>query len=214
MRGVPNPELKAEAIRLRVEGRLSLNAIHRRTGASKGSLSTWLRGYPLTEAERRQAIRIGRVRGAMGGLPKKDRGAESVLHKTVPSSRLSRHQKAKVAEAAVLLRLVLHGFTPFGSVFDGDKTDWLVEAGDGRAWKIQVKWAKSENHGLPVVRLKCRSGHNGERRYHRGEFDFLVGYDLFSDSCFVWSFDELAHLTSAVTISAEARERWDKIKGL
>ena len=49
----PKKELSQEAIRLRVEGRLSLREIAEVTGAAKGSLSGWLKPYPLTEEERR-----------------------------------------------------------------------------------------------------------------------------------------------------------------
>ena len=41
-------ELAQEAIRLRVEERLSLREIAEMTSASKGSLSVWLKPYPLT----------------------------------------------------------------------------------------------------------------------------------------------------------------------
>src|SRR5208337_3905527 len=45
------PELKSEAIRLRVEERLSLETIRKRLGVSQGSCSLWLRGFPLTKEE-------------------------------------------------------------------------------------------------------------------------------------------------------------------
>ncbi len=48
-----NKELAQEAIRLRVEQRLSLREIAAQTGAAKGSLSAWLKPYPLTAEERR-----------------------------------------------------------------------------------------------------------------------------------------------------------------
>ncbi|HEX8847443.1 MAG TPA: hypothetical protein VF791_22555 [Pyrinomonadaceae bacterium] len=47
------PDLKAEAIRLRVEQRMSLREIAAITGAAKGSLSLWLQPYPLTDDEKR-----------------------------------------------------------------------------------------------------------------------------------------------------------------
>ena len=51
---VAKPELKAEAIRLRVEERHSLREIESLTGAARGSLSLWLKPYPLTEEEKRE----------------------------------------------------------------------------------------------------------------------------------------------------------------
>ena len=125
----------------------------------------------------------------------------------------SRLQKAKIAEAAVMLRLVLQGFCPFGSVFDGDKTDWLVEIPQtGKVLKIQVKWAKgTKDIGLPLVNLQCAEGASGIRRYKKGEFDFIVGYVLFTDTAYVWSWNEVEHLKTSVSICTEAAEQWKKL---
>lgn len=200
------PESKAECIRLRVEKRMSLKEIHDQTGASKGSLSKWLANHPLTDEE--IAERRSRPRGPSPIA--KDRGVESRLHQIVRQRKLASVQVAKVAEAAVLLQLLAQGFNPFGSVFDGDRTDWLVEAGP-RIWRIQVKTATQGQQGLPYVALTYGHGRN-RRRYVEGEFDFLVGYDLFTDTCYVWSWDEVAHLSTAVSVCPEAAERWDKLQ--
>ena len=69
-------ELKAACIRLRVEERMSLREIAEYTGASKGSLSAWLKPYPLTKDELR-----GRRRKPPPG-PLKDRGEESIFSDT------------------------------------------------------------------------------------------------------------------------------------
>lgn len=119
MRGVVDQKVKAECIRLRVQERQSLREIAKATGVAKGTLSAWLKPHPLSKDERqtRQQFPL-RYRA-----PPKSRGAESALHQMQPGE-LSRLEKAKVAEAATLLRLVLHHMVPFGSVFDGDKADW------------------------------------------------------------------------------------------
>lgn len=207
MRGVPNPELKAECIRLRVEERLSLRDIHGRTGASKGSLSTWLKDHPLTSQEKAERQARNRYRA-----PKKDRGEPSSVYALVRDREYTRHQKAKIAESAVLFRLALFQLDPFGSMFDGDRADWVVEVpGTGNIVKIQVKWARAGKTGLPMIRLLCGDGSHRQRRYQEGEFHFLVGYDLFTDTCYVWSWAEVAHLKYCVTIHPDAAERWDKI---
>lgn len=208
MRGVRDPDLKACCIQLRLEKRMSLSEIQAQTGAPKGSLSTWLAAYPLTEEE--QALRQrGRARYQ---TPKKERGTPSALYALGSTGELSRLQKAKVAEAAVMLRLVLMGYNPFGSVFDGDKTDWLCEVPQtGKVCKIQVKWAKVASEGLPLVSLLCGEGSSGLRRYRRGEFDFITGYDLFTDTAYVWSWGDVEHLKHSVTVHPDAAERWDKL---
>lgn len=201
------PEMRALCVKLRVDERLSISEIQRRTGAARGSLSLWLRGHPLTPEERR----IKASAAPRGKAPKKDRGVRSRLHEMADGRELSRHEKAKIAEAAVLLRLTVRGMAPYGPVFDGDKADWLVVNASGRALKIQVKWARVGKYGLPMISLECRQGAT-RRRYVAGEFDFIAGYDLYSDTCFVWSFDELRQNRRTVTASPTAAERWDKLE--
>jgi hypothetical protein len=205
-----NKETREEAVRLRVQERLSMDEILNRlpVNVGRGTLSGWLREYPLTVDEYRLR--------KLGNLPspvRKDRGEESRWHKLVAGKQLSRHQKAKIAEAAVLFRLVLHGFAPFGSVFDGDIADWLVQVPEtGRSVTIQVRWVKQGRHGLPMVSLRRTEGHNTEVRFKAGEFDYIVGYDLFTDTAYVFSFQDVAHLRQRVTISEQYAEAWDKLR--
>lgn len=204
MRGIKNNTLIDECKRLRVEQRLSLQEIHNLTGASKGSLSAWLTGLPLTEEEK--ALRSQERKRYVP--PKKDWGEESDLHKMTTGQEMTRLQKGKIAEAAVMLRLVVQGMAPYGSVFDGDKTDWLVEVPKtNKVWKVQVKWVKSVHN----ISLQCTTGHNTSRPYLEGEFDFIVGYDLFTDTAYVWSWEDVKHLSTSISICQEAAERWDKL---
>ena len=136
--------MKDECIRLRVEERLSLGEIRDRSGVSKSTLSGWLRDHPLTEEEKRTKNNLDQNRYR---APKKTRGEKSKFADFEP--HLNNGQKAKVAEAAVLFRLCLNGFVPFGSMFDGDKADWLVQIpSTGKILKIQVKWASVVKRGL------------------------------------------------------------------
>jgi len=144
-------------------------------------------------------------------MTKERAAARSRLHELSGTRDYTRHQKAKIAEAAVLLRVVVFGMTAYRSVFDGDKVDWFVETPQGRTWKVQVKWVRESRHGLPGVSLRCHEGNRDLRRYQEGEFDFIVGYDLYTDVSYVWSFEEAEHLRNSVTVCAEAAERWDKL---
>jgi len=121
--GVAKPEMKAEAIRLRVEKRHSLREIETITGAARGSLSAWLKAYPLTEAEKKARSRLAK----RYVTPKKSHGEESKHNQAVVWQNLAPYQKGRIAEAAILFRLALHGFETYSSIFDGDKTDWLVQ---------------------------------------------------------------------------------------
>ncbi len=44
------------------------------------------------------------------------------------------------------------------------------------------------------------------------EFDFIVGYDLYSDAAYVFTYEEVKHLKKAVTVRDDAFERWDKLR--
>lgn len=200
------PETKAEVIRLRVDERLSYNEIQALTGVSKGTLSGWLRDYPLTEEEKRSKM------GGQGyRTPKKERGEESLLHQMVPASSLTTHLRAKVGEAAVLLRLILHGFEVYGSPFDGDKADWVVGTLSGKLLRIQVKYAYRGKDAVPTVGTRCTQGHGTQSPYQKGDFDILTGYDHFTDTVYVWTWEEVSTYKSSITVCPEAAERWDKL---
>ncbi|MBA3240665.1 MAG: hypothetical protein H0T60_05505 [Acidobacteria bacterium] len=204
------PELKAEAIRLRLEERRSLSEIETAVGAARSSLSVWLKPYPLTEEEKGARSKlVNRY-----ATPRKSHGDESKHNRSVIWQNLKPYHKGKIAEAAVLFRLALHGFNTYSSFFDGDKTDWMVQVPEtGKILKIQVRCVNATNHhGLPNVLLTCTEGHGRRRRYQPGEFDFIVGYYLFNDTAYVFSFDEVAHLKTYVTISEKDAERWDKLR--
>jgi len=205
-----NRILKAEATRLRIEENLSYHEISELLEVPKATLSGWLRHIRLPPE-----ILKAKMSNRGNRNPKKERGVESVLHQLVPEAQLTPGQKAEVAETAVLLRLILHGMRPFRPVFNGAKADWLIENPlSGQTSKIQVKWASCwGSSGLPVVGLRCAKGHHTIRNYLQGEFDFLVGYDYFTDTAYVWTWEEVKHLKAAITVHPDAAEAWHKIMG-
>jgi len=203
-----NQKLRVEARRLRTEDRLSIKEIHEKLGVAKGTLSGWLRDIPLTPDEVKAKQRAARARH--NPKLKKSRGVESVYHQQVPASRLTKLQKGKLAEIAALFRMTMHGMAVFGSSFDGDCADWVVETEAGFK-KVQVKWAQKQPHGLPLVPLQRKKGHGGFQPYKPGEFDFLVAYDYFTDTCYIWSWDEVKGNNKTITICLEAAEAWNKM---
>lgn len=146
--------------------------------------------------------------------PRKSHGEESKHHQAVVLQSLTNQHRGRIAEAAVFFRLALHGFNVYTSVFDGDNVDCLVHVPEsGKMLKLQVRCVHSlSRHGLPVVRLKCAEGHNGRRRYREGEFDFIVGYYLFNDTAYVFSFDEVRKNQTYISVSEKYSERWDKLR--
>lgn len=210
--GLAKPELRAEVRRLRTEQRMSIGEIAEATGAAQGSVSFWLRDIPLSEEEQKVRKQAWADKFVKSGAWKKDRGDESKFHQMVKRAEISRDRKAQIAESAVLFRLALFGFPTSKPVFGGDKVDFLVETRRGIV-RVQVKWAASGQHGLPAVSLRCNNGTRKHRRYAKGEFDFLVGYDLFTDTAYVYSEADVAVLTTRVAIRKDAAERWDKLGG-
>lgn len=79
MRRAIDPSVRAAAVRLRTEGRLSVNEIQAQLPerVARSTLSRWLRRYPLSSCERRErewknadrlnaALRSGRDTGGWG----------------------------------------------------------------------------------------------------------------------------------------------------
>jgi len=64
--------------------------------------------------------------------------------------------------------------------------------------------------GLPFISLVCWE-HGKQKRFQKGDFDFIIGYCLYKDSAYVFSFKETEHLSSTVTVSNESLEAWDKL---
>lgn len=201
---------KSEVVRLRLEERRSIGEIAARVKASRSALSLWLRPYPLTEAEKKAKIKSAKRYTA----PKKSHGEESKHHRAARDLALSQQRKGDIAEAAVLFRLLLNGFDVYASPFDGSRTDWLAEIPEtGKILKLQVRWlSQPTGYGLPLIRLLCAQGHSHLRRYARGDFDFIIGYYLFNDTAYVYSFDEAAERKTTITVSERHAERWDKLR--
>lgn len=210
MRGKVDPVLKAECLRLRTEGRHSLREIHTITGVAKGTLSSWLRDHPLTQKE--LAARRSRPRRKKF-LPGPDADTRAAWFIQAAPWNLPSNNKARVAEAAAMFRLVACGHSVYGSVFDGDVADWLVERSPDRSLvKVQVRSTMSASSGLPCVSLYRTVGHSGKRTFLRNEFDYIVGYCFENDTCFVWAYDEISHLRRAVTVCESAVEAWHKLR--
>ena len=187
-----------------------MKKIASQTGIAKSTLSLWLREYPLEDDEIHDRKSCSRLSNPP---PKRELQDRTPFHQTVDVAQLPRQTKAKVAEAAVLFRLVLHGFNAFGSVFDGDKTDWLVEVPEtNKVWKIQVRWAKPRKEGVPTLRLQCSDGRTKSRRFQKEEFDFIVAYYLKNDTAYVFSQAETQTHDYMISIRDDAAEAWHKLK--
>lgn len=196
-----NDKVRAECQRLRVEERLSIERIRERLHLSKGAISGIIKEHKLTPEE----IALRRTEPWNKGT-RKYKAEESWYHRLATQNKLSGNQTGKVAEAAVLLRLCAHGFSVYQSQFDGDRLDWLIETSDGRLIRIQVKQAYHCHRGMPVVSVRRPES----KKYVEGDFDVIVGYDLYSDVAYVFKWEEVKGKT-AISASEESKEAWHKL---
>lgn len=200
-------KLRATVFKLRSEERLSLDEISARTGVAKGTLSVWLRKHPLTNSEK-----LARRNSAHSARRHQKLLLESKFYKIAGSP--SRERKGKIAEAAVLFRLALNGFNVFSSVFDGDRIDYLVEVPEtGRVTRVEVRWARQGKFGNPSVQLLKHSGRENTKHISEDRADYLVGYDLFTDTAFVFDRTEFSSVRATLSMRADAAEAWTKLRG-
>lgn len=194
-----------EAIRLRVDERKSLNEISKIMSLSKGTLSLWLKDIPLTEKEKKEKMSIPNI-GHRNYHDTEEwaflKQPSKAYRQVKDTKHLSSSQKGKIAE-------VLNGFNVYGSPFDGDCLDWVIEKAN-KTYRIQVRWG-SNNDGRPCIRLRKSNGRGKSKRYANDDFDFIIGYDLFSDTAFIFSSKETSNHTSRIAITQDSIENWDKI---
>lgn len=179
-RRIPH-ELKAEAMRLRRERRMSLGEISRETGISKGTLSLLLRDEPLTAEERQRR----RMRSGIQATLLSDRYSpeQSKFHRLVAGEELTREQKGQIAETAVLFRLALLRYEVWRPDFAGNRIDWLVSRPGGRRRAgIQVRWAARGKYGRPAFSARKRSDRGPLGVADR---DVIAAYDLETDTVYV-----------------------------
>lgn len=131
--------------------------------------------------------------------------------KIVEGQELSRDRKGRIAEAAVMFRLSLLDIKYYQSPFDGDKVDFLVETPRGRKI-VQVRWARQNKQGPPSISLVCYEGHYNRRKYKDSEFDFIVGYDLSTDTAYVYTREEVRNHQTMFSVGIDGAERWDKLE--
>lgn len=184
------PEQRAAIVQLRLAGK-SLGQIQAELGLKKEVV--WyhikrLQRPQLSLEERTRRILEGSRRAAQGKREAAQRRREarsdagSDLWKRFAGEfiRLSPTRKGKVAEAAVLLRLILLGLDVYGPVHDCP-SDWMVIIAHRRI-RIQVKLARNESGGsLFIHNQRGRDA----RPYTSDECDFIIGYSLLEDACYV-----------------------------
>jgi len=191
----------------------SLNEIAEAEGVAKSTLSLWFREVPLDQVTKQQIEKAGHLKRKI--TREKKRTAESLaavnsITGMIAGQDLDRRTKGRVAETATKLRLELHGYEVYQPASDGSRADFVVCKPDGRCLKIQVKCVRPQKEGRSAIRLTHACGTKSQVRYSSEEVDVFVGFDLQTNSAYVWLWDELRE-ASTKTISNDALERWDKL---
>src|SRR5581483_9532819 len=135
---------KQEAIRLRVDERLGLDEIAKRTGISIGTLSNLLREYPLSDQE------ISDKKADSARRSNQQRKYVPILSKLgqlVAGRDLSTSQKGQIAEDAVRLRLRVLGYEILLPPENSRADIAISRSNSQRLLRLQVKWARRERWG-------------------------------------------------------------------
>lgn len=125
----------------------------------------------------------------------------------------SKNTKANIAEAAVTYRLLIHDFSVYSSIFNGDRIDIIARNNkDNNLLKIQVKCIKKSSKGItPILSVKCMEGHYNFIQYQSKDIDFLIGYDIINDNAYVFSWNELKSKKESISVTIDSRENWNKL---
>ena len=94
-----------------------------------------------------------------------------------------------------------------------------VRAGDERPARIStsspnglVEHPLTDNEVKSIWYREGGDGRGKSRPIQDGEFDFIVGYDIRTDTCHVWAWHEVRGSTSCVSVSTDTAEMWDKLR--
>lgn len=102
--------------------------------------------------------------------------------------------KGNLAETFVLANLIKEGFTvsiPYG---ENSRYDLIVETQNGLK-KVQIKYmSKRKDRGYYVLTLKSIRANKNKNRivhYTKEEIDFIIGYCLDNNSCYIIPLDKI-----------------------
>lgn len=194
-------EIKQEVIKLRLNNKFSVNKIADITGIPRRTICYWVKPYPLNNSDKRKSYRE-----AWSKLAYSD-PLESELSKS------SNGDPWKIAEARFILKSTSLGYNLYKPLFDNEPGfDYLLNC-NLNFYRIQIRVIKRPKTGKPICKTTKRDK-NSSLCSKRSpltitDCDFLVGYYLHSDKCYVWHVSELPK--NCVTITQNAEEAWSKI---
>lgn len=208
------PDLRSQAIKLRQTERLTNREIHAALGreVNLSSVTRWLKDYPLSVSEREAKRRANFERSRPYTPPL----GPSALWTLAQASRITTSHKGGAAEAAVAMRCLLNGISVFAAETDCDVVDRIARLPCGKLVALQIRNCRRSGYGAPLIKLTRNPGRSSTKlsRFAEGDFDFLMGYDLYEDAAFIYSWNEVKDLSTSISVSDDAREAWHKLMTL
>ncbi len=116
-------------------------------------------------------------------------------------------QKGVIAEAAVMFRLGLLGLRSYSPSHEGDPADIMVIK-NGKVCRVQVKWARKNDGGTIFVPLS--RGWKSRKSYLTDDsVDVIVGYELRTDSSFVFDTNNIEEDRKVIPCDALSLEKFE-----
>ena len=205
------PEIIEHAITLRKEQKLGYKAIAQKLGVPTSTIRVHLSPYKLSPQDLKLRAKLP------SSMPRSKKASLDVngfprphWMESIDFAKLSTSQRGAIAEAAVLFRLAVNGFSVYGSPFDGDRIDWIVKAPNGKLSTLQVCHVSRFRYGRPLIRL-TRASHGKSTRFRQSVVNFIIGYDFHNDAAYVFSATEVENNLTAITVTVAVLEAWSKL---
>jgi hypothetical protein len=182
---------------------------------STGTVYKYVSKMPLSEETRKilrlrsgknRSLKISATRISLWeGLNKfKDLINEKTYSKTA---------KGNIAESAIVYRLLIHNYSVYSSIFNGDVID-IIACNNQTTdlLKIQVKCVRrTKGSHTPMLSVKRMKGHYSFTQYENKDLDLLIGYDILNDIAYVFTWDEIKNKKSLISVTLESKENWKKL---
>ena len=206
-------ETRQEAIRLRRDERKSFNEIIELLGVPKGTLSYWLKDYPLSAEEsatRKSAagrLLNQRRRQKFEEAPPPTPPFEEKPVTKNPRQTIKRAPKqvGEISEAIVTARLLKLGFNLLKPVGDSLRYDLMIDF-DGAYYRVQVKTARVENGALKFSTVSSQVHRGQGTQSYKGQIEWFAACVQETEEVY------MIHIDNPVVKPKEATLRLDPSK--
>jgi hypothetical protein len=169
---------KEEALRLRIEQRMSLNEIADTLGISKSSASLWLRDHPLTVEElakrkaEKDASQIGKKAPAKEALL-----LPSLHHQQVETAfdmrSIAPKKLGEISESIVATALLRLGFDLLRPIGDSLRYDLMLDFED-KTYRIQVKTARVTGDAVEFCTVSSQVHRGKGVQSYKGQIEWFA----------------------------------------